>query len=100
MKARTTFFKFVGAPQAIQSEQGSKDLYRYCLFLSCGLISYFCLRLSFMNILLGYILSNKRNAPNIKLNHRFIFTLEDYMSVDVRYEYDEMFESTTKGCDH
>ena len=47
-----------------------------------------------------YILSNKSNTPNIKLNHRFIFTLKDYMSVYVRYEYDKMFESTTKNCDH
>ena len=47
-----------------------------------------------------YILSNKSNAPNKKLNHRFIFTLTDYMSVYVRYEYDKMFESTTKKCVH
>ena len=42
------------------------------------------------------ILSNKSNAPNIKLNHIFIFTLTDYMSAYVRYEYDKMFESKTK----
>ena len=48
----------------------------------------------------AYILSNKRNAPNIKLNHRFIFTMKDWMSVYVRYEYDKMFESTTKKYDH
>ena len=46
------------------------------------------------------VLSNKRNAPNIKLNHRFIFTLKDWMSVYVRYEYDKMIESTTKKYDH
>ena len=43
-----------------------------------------------------YILSNKSNSPNIKLNHRFIFTLTYYMIVNVIYEYDKMFESTTK----
>ena len=44
-----------------------------------------------------YILSNKRNAPNIKLHHRFIFTLKDCMSVYVRYEYHKMFELTKKN---
>ena len=36
----------------------------------------------------------------IKLNHRFIFTMKDWMSVYVRYEYDKIFESTTKNHDH
>ena len=43
-----------------------------------------------------YILSNKSNAPNIKLNHRFIFTLTDYMSVYVRYEYDKCLNQRQK----
>ena len=39
---------------------------------------------------------NKRNTPIIKLNHIFIFTLKDSMSIYIKYEYEIMFESTTK----
>ena len=34
-----------------------------------------------------YILSNKRNAPNIKLNHKFVITVEVFMNINVSYEY-------------
>ena len=47
-----------------------------------------------------YILSNKRNAPIIKLNNILIFTLKNSMSIYKKYEYDKMFESTTKNGDH
>ena len=47
-----------------------------------------------------YILSNKRNAPNRKLNHKFSSTLKVFMNIDVRYKYDKMFESTIKLRDY
>ena len=42
------------------------------------------------------ILSNKRNARIIKLNHKFILALKDSMNICVRYEYNRLFLSTTK----
>ena len=47
-----------------------------------------------------YILSNKRNARNIKLNNKFILALKDSMSICVRYEYNKMFLSTTNFCNY
>ena len=43
-----------------------------------------------------YILSNKRNAPNRKLNHNFSSTVKVFMNIGVRYIYDKTFESTIK----
>ena len=39
-----------------------------------------------------HILSYKRNAPNIKLNHKFIFTLKYSVSICAIYEYDKISE--------
>ena len=47
-----------------------------------------------------YILSNKRNAPYRKLNHKFSFTVKVFMNIDVRYKYDKTFESTIKLRDY
>ena len=43
-----------------------------------------------------HILSNKRNAPNRKLNHKFSSTVKVFMNIDVRYKFDITFESTIK----
>ena len=47
-----------------------------------------------------YILSNKRNAQNRKLNEKFSSTVKVFMNIDVRYKYDKMFESTIKLPDY
>ena len=47
-----------------------------------------------------YILRNKRNARNIELNYKFIFTVKNSKSIYVKYEYNKMFESMTKLHDH
>ena len=47
-----------------------------------------------------YILSNKRNAPNRKLNHKLRSTVKVLLNKDVRYEYDKTFESTIKLRDY
>ena len=39
-----------------------------------------------------YILSNERNTPNRKLNHKFSSTMKVFMNIDVRYKYDKTFE--------
>ena len=46
------------------------------------------------------ILSNKRNTPNRKLNHEFSSTVKVFMNIDVRYKYDDTFESTIKFRDY
>ena len=46
------------------------------------------------------ILSNKRNAPNRKLNHKFSSIVKVFMNIDVRYKYDKTFESTIKLRDY
>ena len=47
-----------------------------------------------------YILSNKSNAQNRKLNHKFSSTVKVFMNIDVRYIYDKTFESTIKLRDY
>ena len=46
------------------------------------------------------ILSNKRNAPNRKLNNKFSSTVKVFVNIDVRYKYDKTFESTIKLRDY
>ena len=46
------------------------------------------------------ILSNKRNVPNRKLNHKFSSKLKVFINIDVRYKYDKIFESTIKLRDY
>ena len=59
---------------------------------------------SYVKLLLSsrktYILSNKRNAPNRKCNHKFSSTVKYFMNIDVRYKYDKTFESTIKLRDY
>ena len=44
--------------------------------------------------------SNKRNAPNIKVNQKFVVTMKVFMNINVMYEYVKMFESMTKLRDY
>ena len=47
-----------------------------------------------------HILSNKRNAPNRILNHKFNSAVKVFMNKDVRYKNDKTFESTIKLRDY
>ena len=62
------------------------------------------LTMSYVKLLLfswkTYILSNKRNAPNRKLNHKFSSTVKLFMNIDIRYKYDKKFRSTINLRDY
>ena len=62
-------------------------------------VHYNCCSFVICSNTLAYILSNKRNAPNRKLNHKLRYTVKVLMNIDVRYKYDKTFESREKGRD-